>query len=94
MLPETIVPVGSSKVCFCHIERYLMVKLKTVGDFWRSLARLGGFIGANQMGGTLAGKRSGRVTRGCKTCRLEQTLHDLWVSSSMASPYTTGNNGY
>jgi FMN phosphatase YigB (HAD superfamily) len=27
------------------VERYLRVKLKTVRDFWRALARMGGFIG-------------------------------------------------
>lgn len=32
------------------IERFLMVKLKTVRDFWRSLARLGGFIGRKSDG--------------------------------------------
>lgn len=32
------------------VERYLMVKLKTVRDFWRSLARLGGFIGRKSDG--------------------------------------------
>ena len=32
------------------VERYLMVKLKTVRDFWRSLARMGGFIGRKSDG--------------------------------------------
>lgn len=41
------------KVCkpwITLIERYLMVRLKTVRDFWRSLARLGGFIGRKSDG--------------------------------------------
>jgi hypothetical protein len=32
------------------VERYLMVKLKTVRDFWHSLARMGGFIGRKSDG--------------------------------------------
>lgn len=32
------------------IERYLRVKLETVRDFWRSVARLGGFIGRKSDG--------------------------------------------
>lgn len=32
------------------VERYLRVKLKTVRDFWRALARMGGFIGRKSDG--------------------------------------------
>jgi hypothetical protein len=33
-----------------QLERHLMVKLKTVKDFWRSVARMGGFIGRKSDG--------------------------------------------
>lgn len=32
------------------VERYLRVKLKTMRDFWRALARMGGFIGRKSDG--------------------------------------------
>jgi hypothetical protein len=48
--PTTPVEEKIPKRWITIIERYLMVKLKTVGDFWRSLARLGGFIGRKSDG--------------------------------------------
>lgn len=50
LLPTTPVEEKVPKRWITLIERYLMVKLKTVGDFWRSLARLGGFIGRKSDG--------------------------------------------
>ena len=50
LLPTTPVEEKVPKYWIILIERYLMVKLKTVRDFWRSLARLGGFIGRKSDG--------------------------------------------
>ena len=48
--PTTPVEEKVPKRWIILIERFLMVKLKTVRDFWRSLARLGGFIGRKSDG--------------------------------------------
>lgn len=48
--PETPVEEKVPKPWITLIERHLMVKLKTVKDFWRSLARMGGFIGRKSDG--------------------------------------------
>jgi hypothetical protein len=48
--PETPVEEQVPKPWITLIERHLMVKLKTVKDFWRSLARMGGFIGRKSDG--------------------------------------------
>jgi hypothetical protein len=48
--PETPVEKKVPKPWITLIERHLMVKLKTVKDFWRSLARMGGFIGRKSDG--------------------------------------------
>jgi hypothetical protein len=48
--PTTPVEEKVPKRWIILIERYLMMKLKTVRDFWRSLARLGGFIGRRSDG--------------------------------------------
>lgn len=48
--PTTPVEEKVPKRWITLVERYLMVKLKTVKDFWRSLARLGGFIGRKSDG--------------------------------------------
>lgn len=48
--PTTPVEEKVPKRWITLIERYLMVKLKTVRDFWRALARLGGFIGRKSDG--------------------------------------------
>jgi hypothetical protein len=50
LLPTTPVEETVPKRWIILVERYLMVKLKTVRDFWRSLARLGGFIGRKSDG--------------------------------------------
>ena len=43
--PETPVEEKIPKPWIMLIEKHLKVKLKTVKDFWHSLARMGGFIG-------------------------------------------------
>lgn len=48
--PETPVEEEVPKTWIMLIERHLMVKLKTARDFWRSLARMGGFIGRKSDG--------------------------------------------
>ena len=48
--PETPVEEKVPKSWITLIERHLMVKLITVKDFWRSLARMGGFIGRKSDG--------------------------------------------
>lgn len=48
--PTTRVEEAIPKRWITLIEQYLMVKLETVRDFWRSLARLGGFIGRKSDG--------------------------------------------
>jgi hypothetical protein len=48
--PETPVEEKVPKPWITLIERHLKVKLKTVKDFWRSLARMGGFIGRKSDG--------------------------------------------
>lgn len=48
--PETPVEEKVPKRWIILVERCLRVKLKTVRDFWRSLARLGGFIGRKSDG--------------------------------------------
>lgn len=48
--PTTPVEEKVPKRWIILVERYLRVKLKTVRDFWRSLARLGGFIGRKSDG--------------------------------------------
>jgi hypothetical protein len=48
--PETPVEEKVPKPWITLIERHLKVKLKTVRDFWRSLARMGGFIGRKSDG--------------------------------------------
>lgn len=48
--PETLVEDKVPKPLITLIERHLMVKLKTVRDFWRALARMGGFIGRKSDG--------------------------------------------
>jgi len=48
--PETPVEEKVPKPWITLIERHFMVKLKTVKDFWRSLARMGGFIGRKSDG--------------------------------------------
>ena len=50
LLPTIPVEEKVSARWIILIERYLMVKLKTVRDFWRSLARMGGFIGRKSDG--------------------------------------------
>ena len=50
LFPTTPVEEKVSKHWIILIERLLKVKLKTVRDFWRSLARLGGFIGRKSDG--------------------------------------------
>ena len=48
--PETRVEEVVPKCCITLMEQRLRVKLKTVRDFWRCLARLGGFIGRKSDG--------------------------------------------
>lgn len=48
--PTTPVKEKVSERMVILIERYLKVKLETVQDFWRSLARIGGFIGRKSDG--------------------------------------------
>lgn len=48
--PETRVEEVVPKCCIMLMEQRLRVKLKTVRDFWRCLARLGGFIGRKSDG--------------------------------------------
>jgi hypothetical protein len=48
--PETRVEEVVPKGCIMLMEQRLRVKLKTVRDFWRCLARLGGFIGRKSDG--------------------------------------------
>ena len=48
--PEIPVEEKVPKPWITLIERHLIVKLKTVKDFWRSLARMGGFIGRKSDG--------------------------------------------
>lgn len=48
--PTTPVEKAIPKSWIILIERRLMVKLETVRDFWRCLARLGGFIGRKSDG--------------------------------------------
>lgn len=48
--PTTPVEEKIPKPWISLIERFLNVKLKTVRDFWRSLARMGGFIGRKSDG--------------------------------------------
>ncbi len=43
--PETRVEEVVPQCCIMLMEQRLRVKLKTVRDYWRCLARLGGFIG-------------------------------------------------
>ena len=50
LFPTMSVEERVSKHWITLIERLLTVKLKTVRDFWRSLARLGGFIGRKSDG--------------------------------------------
>lgn len=50
LFPETPVEEAVPKVWIVLIEKYLMIKLRTVRDFWRALARLGGFIGRKSDG--------------------------------------------
>ena len=48
--PTTPVQKSVPKRWIILLERKLQVKLKTVRDFWRCLARLGGFIGRRSDG--------------------------------------------
>ena len=48
--PETPVEEKIPKPWIMLIEKHLKVKLKTVKDFWHSLARMGGFIGRKSDG--------------------------------------------
>jgi hypothetical protein len=48
--PETRVEEVVPKCCIMLMEQRLRVKLKTVRDYWRCLARLGGFIGRKSDG--------------------------------------------
>lgn len=48
--PETPVEEKVPKPWITLIQRHLKVQLKTVKDFWRSLARMGGFIGRKSDG--------------------------------------------
>lgn len=48
--PETRVEEVVPKSCIMLMEQRLRVKLKTVRDYWRCLARLGGFIGRKSDG--------------------------------------------
>ena len=48
--PETPVEEKVPRPWVAPIERHLKIKLKTVRDFWRSLARTGGFIGRKSDG--------------------------------------------
>jgi hypothetical protein len=50
LFPTTPVEEKVPRCMVTLIERYLMIKLKTVRDFWRSLARMGGFIGRKSDG--------------------------------------------
>jgi Transposase DNA-binding/Transposase DDE domain/Transposase Tn5 dimerisation domain len=50
LFPAMPIETKVSKNWVILIERLLTVKLKTVRDFWRSLARLGGFIGRKSDG--------------------------------------------
>ena len=50
VFPTTPVEEKTPKSWITLVERYLRVKLKTVRDFWRALARLGGFIGRKSDG--------------------------------------------
>ncbi|MCB1082081.1 MAG: transposase, partial [Chlamydiia bacterium] len=47
---ETPVEEKIPKPWIMLIEKHLKVKLKTVKDFWHSLARMGGFIGRKSDG--------------------------------------------
>ena len=48
--PTTPVEEKVPKRVITLIERYFMIKLKTIRDFWRALARMGGFIGRKSDG--------------------------------------------
>lgn len=48
--PTTPVEEKIPKTLITLVERYLMIKLKTVRDFWRAVARIGGFIGRKSDG--------------------------------------------
>jgi hypothetical protein len=50
LFPTTPVEEEIPKRWITLVERYLRVKLKTVKDFWRALARMGGFIGRKSDG--------------------------------------------
>ena len=66
LFPETPVEEKVPKPWITLIERHLRVKLQTVKDFWRSLARMGGFIGRKS--DDLDGKQFGRGINDCKIC--------------------------
>jgi hypothetical protein len=48
--PTTPVEEKTPKSWIILVERYLQVKIKTVREFWRALARMGGFIGRKSDG--------------------------------------------
>lgn len=50
VFPTTPVEEKIPKRWITLVERYLRVKIKTVRDFWRALARMGGFIGRKSDG--------------------------------------------
>lgn len=50
LFPTTPVEEEIPQPWITLVERYLRVKLKTVRDFWRALARMGGFIGRKSDG--------------------------------------------
>lgn len=50
IFPTTPVEEKIHKSWITLVERYLQVKIQTVKDFWRALARMGGFIGRKSDG--------------------------------------------
>jgi len=50
LFPTTLVEEKIPERWITLVERYLRVKLKTVRDFWHTLARMGGFIGRKSDG--------------------------------------------
>ena len=50
LFPTTPVEEKIHKSSITLVERLLQIKIKTVGDFWRALARMGGFIGRKSDG--------------------------------------------
>lgn len=50
LFPTTPVEEKISKIWITLVERCLQVEIKTVRDFWRALARMGGFIGRKSDG--------------------------------------------